>query len=274
MAAISEFDNMVLRRICDVLGHTSDGLTGTEIGQLLRDLGIADAAVAGPNKRTRLYEALSLRQRQDRCGNLVAAFIKTAMAPVRYTGKAAWFDLRRHSLNEVLAFCGYSVGEDGEISHQTAARSLSEAEQRAGRLRAELSRRGVHGDVLVFCRAELVQNNYFHAVLEATKSVADKVRARSGRQGDGAKLIDEVFGSGSAGMPFLAFNSLRSDSEKNEQSGLMNLMKGMFSAFRNVTAHAPRVSWTMTEQDALDLLTIASFLHRRLDAAVRTPRTI
>ena len=51
-------------------------------------------------------------------------------------------------------------------------------------------------------------------------------------------------------------------------------MKGMFGAFRNVTAHAPKVSWPVTEQDALDMLTIASFLHRRLDAAARTPRTV
>jgi len=52
----------------------------------------------------------------------------------------------------------------------------------------------------------------------------------------------------------------------------MNLMKGMFGAFRNVTVHAPRVSWVITEQDALDLLTIASLLHRRIDAAIATLR--
>jgi hypothetical protein len=54
----------------------------------------------------------------------------------------------------------------------------------------------------------------------------------------------------------------------------MNLMKGMFGALRNVTADAPKVSWNVTEQDALDLLTIASMIHRRIDAAIRTPRTI
>jgi hypothetical protein len=46
----------------------------------------------------------------------------------------------------------------------------------------------------------------------------------------------------------------------------------MFGAFRNVTAHAPRITWVITEQDALDLLTIASLLHRRIDAAIATPR--
>jgi uncharacterized protein (TIGR02391 family) len=51
-------------------------------------------------------------------------------------------------------------------------------------------------------------------------------------------------------------------------------MKGMFGAFRNVTAHAPKICWNVTEQDALDLLTIASLVHRRLDSAVRTPKTV
>lgn len=71
----------------------------------------------------------------------------------------------------------------------------------------------------------------------------------------------------------LALNRLHTETERSEQTGLMNLMKGMFGTFRNVTAHAPRVSWVITEQDALDLLTIASLLHRRIDAAVSTPRT-
>jgi uncharacterized protein (TIGR02391 family) len=196
------------------------------------------------------------------------------MDPVRHTGNSSYYDRKRHDLNEVLAFCGLSLGEDGKLIRQTAARTLTEAEERAGRLRSELQRRGVHCDVLAFCRSELLQKNYFHAVFEATKSVADKIRVRSGLTGDGSELVDQAFGSGKVGMPFLAFNSLKTDTERSEQSGMMNLMKGMFSAFRNVTAHAPKISWPISEQDALDLLTIASLLHRRLDAAVRTPRMI
>jgi uncharacterized protein (TIGR02391 family) len=180
----------------------------------------------------------------------------------------------RHDLNKVLAFCGYTLGEDGKIRTQTAVHTLTEAEERAGRLRAELRRRGVHADVLAFCRSELLQSNYFHAVFEATKSVADKIRSKTELSSDGSELVDQAFGLGKAGIPFLAFNALQTDTERSEHSGLMNLMKGMFGAFRNVTAHAPKISWNMSEQDALDLLTIASFLHRRLDGAVRTPRTI
>jgi uncharacterized protein (TIGR02391 family) len=50
----------------------------------------------------------------------------------------------------------------------------------------------------------------------------------------------------------------------------MNLIKGLFGAFRNTTAHAPKIHWNITEQDALDILTTISLVHRRLDSAVRT----
>jgi len=73
-------------------------------------------------------------------------------------------------------FSEYALGEDGKLRRQAVARTLTEAEERAGRLKAELRRRGVHADVLTFCRAELFDKNYFHAVFEATKSVADKIR--------------------------------------------------------------------------------------------------
>ena len=53
----------------------------------------------------------------------------------------------------------------------------------------------------------------------------------------------------------------------------MNLFIGMFGTFRNVTAHGPKITWNITEQDALDLLTLISLLHRRLDATVPTGRT-
>ena len=65
----------------------------------------------------------------------------------------------------------------------------------------------------------------------------------------------------------IAFNSLRSDTERNEQR-LANLMKGIVSAFRNPEAHEPKRFWHVSEADALDVLSTVSVIHRRLDLAV------
>ena len=272
MAAYPSFPAAELESVCRVMADTDSGLTGSEIGRLLAQRGIADPA-PGLTKWKRLTSALSQQQQRDNCGNCVVSFILEAMKPVRYVGKTEAFESRRNALNHVLIFAGLELGRDGQLRPRAAAKTLTEAEQRAGRLRAELLKRSVHPDVLRFCRAELLQENCFHAVLEATKSVADKIRMKTGLTGDGAELADAALSLGKAGMPFLAFNSLRTDSEQSEQKGLLNLMKGMFGTFRNPAAHAPKISWNMTEQDALDLLTMASFCHRRLDSAARTPRT-
>lgn len=267
MTPIPVLNEQQLQAICDVLGDTSEGLIGSEIGRLLAQCGIDD-----PNpdltKRHRLYLALSQKQKQDRCANNILNFVQVAMDPVRYVQSPAQFTSRLETLNQVLIFAGYSLGKDGELRETTPAINLGEAEQRAGSLRAELQRRNVHPDVLRFCQAEFLQENYFHAVLEATKSVGEKIRQKTGLTSDGAKLIDQAFGLNDG--PKLAFNTLRTESEQSEHTGLMNLMKGMFSLFRNPTAHAPKINWAMKEQDALDLLTVVSLIHRRLDEAVPT----
>jgi hypothetical protein len=55
--------------------------------------------------------------------------------------------------------------------------------------------------------------------------------------------------------------------ESSEQTGLAALLKGPLGMFRNPTAHAPRVLYATSRKDALDMLTLASILHRRLDTA-------
>lgn len=272
MAAVPCLDETHLEALCEVLGETSGGLTGSEIGRYLQQCGIPDPSPS-LTKRYRLLEALREKQRQDRCANNVFAFIKKVMNPVLYHAMPDYYPAFRSRLNTPLAFCGYQVNERGDIVPVSAAQTLTEAEERAGRLQSELRRRQVHPDVLKFCRSELLQQNYFHAVLEATKSVSEKIRVKTGLPGDGGDLASKAFSLGQVGIPFLAFNSLQNDTEKSEQSGLMNLFIGMFGAFRNVTAHGAKISWNISETDALDLLTLVSLLHRRMDSAVRTPRT-
>jgi len=141
--------------------------------------------------------------------------------------------------------------------------------RRADKLRADLLARSVHPDVLTFCREELLADNYFHAVLEATKSIANKIRDRTGLTDDGALLVDRALGGD---IPMLAISPLKTESEKSEQKGFANLVKGIFGMFRNPTAHAPRVNWEMEKSDAGDLLSLDQ-AHSRLTLAITAPQT-
>lgn len=254
-----------LEAICRILGDATVG------GRIPRAL--ADAAIPGESplstKWRRLLEDAHREQARAGDGACVLRLIEAIMAPVGFSQNPEAFDEARGVLNRVLALTGHELRTDGLIAAVEAARTLREAERRAVALHDKLAERGVHPDILRACRPELLEENYFHAVLEATKSLAEKVRSRTGLEGDGAELFDKAF-SLKTGLPPLAFNRLESETEKGEHRGLATLMKGVIGAFRNPTAHAPRASWPMSEADATDLLHAASLLHRRLDAAYVT----
>lgn len=98
--------------------------------------------------------------------------------------------------------------------------------------------------------------------------MAERLRQMSGLQSDGAELVNEAF---AIKAPVLAVNRLVTDSEKSEQKGFSLLLSGLFGMVRNPLAHAPKVAWPMPEQDALDVLTLVSLVHRKLDGAVKLP---
>ncbi len=268
MAIIPKLKETHLEAICGIIGDTATGLTGSEMGRLLGRCGIEDP-LPSYTKRHRLFAALRARQERDGCANNVLAFIQVVMDPARFLGNREYYEQFRSELNEALAFCGLHLADNGQIRQVEQASTLSEAQQRAGILRSKLIERNVHHDVLRFCRAELLQENYFHAVFEATKSIAVKIRDKTGLTTDGAELVDRAFG---LAAPLLAVNSLQTEPEQSDQKGFANLLKGISGTFRNVTAHAPRITWKIEEQDALDLLTMVSYLHRRLDAAASVPK--
>jgi uncharacterized protein (TIGR02391 family) len=259
----------VVQSIADVLGATDTGLTGTEIGSLLAGLGIPDPG-SGITKRVRLGHALVSKQATDNASNCVIRFIREAMMPVRYIEKPGLRTLRQDALNEVLVFAGFRVLDDGRLGNGPHAETLSAAAEHANSLRAELRRRGTHPDVLRYCRDEILTKNAFHAQLEASKSVFDKLRDRTGLTGDGAALVDAALSLGKTGTPLLAINDLATQTDRDEQTGLANLIKGLSGMFRNPVAHDPRIKRAVTDDELLELLTTLSMIHRRLDAATLT----
>jgi uncharacterized protein (TIGR02391 family) len=242
----------VLRRICEVLGDTNYGLTGRGIAALLREAHIDDPGEI--TKKDRLYEALSTRQASDRASNAVLACLTIALSPARFLDAPHVFEDWRRSINEALAFAGLVVTGEGKIKRLAKpASTLSEARVRANRFREALKDRNVHHLVISGCASEIEDENYFHAVFETTKSLADRIRVLTGLTEDGTALVEHALGRSSGGLPVLALNKLETRTDQSEHDGYVNMLRGLFGAFRNTTAHRPKVSWPISEQDALDI---------------------
>lgn len=147
----------------------AEAVTGSQIPRLIAAIRVTEAPGAGqPSKWTRLYDAVAERQNKQQDGRPLLRLVAEVMQPVRFDTSAG-FDEARARVNERLLLTGYKVLENGKVAKAAPAATIGEAQRRADDLRAELTRRGVHPEVLRFCRAELTDRDYFHAVLEAAK---------------------------------------------------------------------------------------------------------
>ena len=191
-------------------------------------------------------------------------FIEHFVPPVKFAGNPAAFERLRRSINAYLLFAGYEYLDTGKIRQVAPVTTLGESEARLDSVRFKLSKRNIHAEVLKYCRADLMQEDYFDAVFEACKGLMQRIREMSGIDADGAQLVQQAFGGK---QPKLAFNELQTELEIGDQRGFAALLEGCIRAVRNRLAHEPKILWEGID-DAADYLTLISLLHRKLDDAV------
>ncbi len=76
--------------------------------------------------------------------------------------------------------------------------------------------------------------NYSHAILDAMHYLSEVIREKSGLDGDGQGLVGAAFGGQS---PVLRVNKLQTETERNIQKGLEQILRGMYQAIRNPRSH-------------------------------------
>lgn len=250
-----------LESICDMVGDVKDGLTHREITKILGDCKIKDYSPE-LNKKERLYNAFANYQNVNQCSNGILQFLSQAMNPARYFNKEDLFSYRLNELNKRLSFVGFELTREAKYRKVSAAKTMSEAQERASHYKYKLEQRNVHHEVIKYCNEELLQENYFHSVFEGVKSVAQRLRELTGVHADGNPLVDVVF---STTNPLLKLNALQDDTDRSEHLGLANMIRGLFGLIRNPTAHRPKIKFVIDEAEALDTMGIVSFVHKKLD---------
>jgi len=76
--------------------------------------------------------------------------------------------------------------------------------------------------------------NYSHAVLDAMHHVSNVLREKAGVDADGGALVGQALGGKT---PRLRVNKLQTESERNVQKGLAQILRGLYLGIRNPRSH-------------------------------------
>ncbi len=279
---INRLNEQQLKSICGILADTSRGLAKKELTEILnqckislvddgnKTIGNGIAYQVGLNKRDWLCNCFANEVNTNGNDEKIYKFIETALDPIRYTKvedrkKYNWLF---EELNKVILLVGMQVRNDGKLVVAQRASSLNEVDSRVNSLKKKLYDRSIHHEVAKYCIEDYLRKDYFDAVFEASKGLAERVRQLSGLTLDGGELFQTAF---SIKDPFVVLNTLETESERSEFKGLRELMEAIFHLARNPAAHTPKVNWRVDETKALDILTLISFAHKYLDECIRMP---
>jgi uncharacterized protein (TIGR02391 family) len=275
-----KMNNQQIKAICDVLGETDKGYTKKELMVLLEQSNIeilSDGNESnlygykiGLNKREWLCKCMiNESNKMHSCGNIYI-FLEKALNPVAFTDENSRdkYNYMLEGINKVLIMTGIEMTKEGKLTKVEQAKTLDEVDKRVNDLKRKLYSRAIHNEVKKYCIKEYLEKDYFDAVFEAAKGLAERVRQISGLNMDGGQLFQTAF---SKNDPYVFFNTMKTESELSEFSGLKELMEAVFHLVRNPAAHTPKVNWKVDEEKALDVLTIISFAHKYLDECYKMP---
>lgn len=265
-----------LKALCDVLANSDPnlGLTESEIRIKLAQCAIvaadkgnkgnAFAFQTGLNKRDWLYNCFVNEINSKKSFFAIFQFVEKALDPVNFTQqeKREKYNYLFNEANKVLLLAGLEIRDNGKICETKKAETLADVDLRVKSLEQKLIDRNIHSEVKKYCIRDYLQKDYFDAIFEAAKGVAQRVREITGLESDGAELFQKAFAKND---PYLYFNLLKNKSEISEFEGLKELLQAIFHLVRNPAAHTPKIKWDVEEEKALDILTMISVAHKYLD---------
>lgn len=259
MTLINKFDAQSIETISRIIGSI---MTGSTITKMLEQLNIEDNSNQSTKWR-RLDFVMRETQTTYDCGKKVLEIIKYVFHPT-----SSWFSDNNeyksyiNEINKCISFYGYEVQEDGNIHLIKSSKTRTQANERYDSLKSKLIERNIHPQILEFCTQDIVNEDYFSIIFEASKSVYDRIRKMTGINLDGNRLIYTCF---DLKYPIIVFNSLKTDTEKNLYSGLKNILLSIAQIGRNPKAHTPKIYSYDSLDNCLDILNLISFSHKMLD---------
>ncbi|MGM0214925.1 TIGR02391 family protein [Enterococcus sp. AZ109] len=262
-------DNRIIEHVAKILGEE---LTGSKIDDMFDQLGLInlDKIERGytSTKWRRIHESVLVKCKENNSALPFFLVIQYVLTPSSYIDKPDYWKKILRGINSQLMFYGFEVNDAGRVIETEVVESFGDGQRRLQSFTERLSAYEIHPEILKYCTDELFSENYFHAILEASKGLLHRLREMSGLDLDGSTLVNEAF---IIRKPVIVINGNKMESltEKSEYNGLKSLLNTIVYLYRNPKAHEPKLYNPSSESDAVTAFTLMSMAHSILDNCIR-----
>lgn len=101
--------------------------------------------------------------------------------------------------------------------------------------------------------------SYSSAILDSIHLLTETIRNKTGLEGDGSSLVGQAFGGDN---PKIQLNKLQTESEKNIQKGMQDILRGLYTAIRNPRSHDKHLD---TKEDADSIIYFINYILKIID---------
>ena len=218
-------------------------------------------------KWKRIYASLIEEMKNANSSQPFFTMIEELMNPLNFINEQEKWNQYKNNINFTLSFYGYELTDGGKIKSVVAAKTYSEAISRSKNLLEKLQSHNIHPNIMKYCTPELLNENYFHAIFEASKGILQKIRNLTLSSKDGNTLINEAFINKNPAL-IIKDNFLITSDEISEYNGLKSLLNAICYLYRNPQAHSLKLYNPSNESDAIAAFIMISFAHKQLDKCV------
>ena len=264
---MSSLNSQDIELICQTLCNE---ITGSQITTMLTTFGLPIGDVTYTKWR-RLSAILINACTYRRSLRPVFDSIEYVCVPSKYIDTPESWKMLKKNINKTLIFKGFELDDSGKVQKTEEVKTFKDAQVRLQSLEERLKNIDVHPLVSKYCTEELLEENYFHAILEASKGIFHRIREMTGSTLDSGRLIEECFKKSNPAI-IISENKLQSDEELSAYQGLKHLLLAIAQLYRNTNAHSLKIYNPNDLNDAITALTLMSLAHNLLDNCSNTRR--
>jgi uncharacterized protein (TIGR02391 family) len=108
-------------------------------------------------------------------------------------------------------------------------------------------------------KSKYESGDFTGSILDSIHFLSNAIREKTGLETDGASLVGQAFGGKD---PKLKVNKLQTESERNVQQGIEQLLRGIYQAFRNPRSHE---KFNDIKEDADSIIVFIDYLLKVID---------